>query len=76
MPSAAATRNFDLRSRICGGPCRQYALSSLEVTGFASSFDEPARVREVWDTTCQRSPLLTTLRKCKDCEITMRLALR
>ena len=49
------------------------SLSLIEITGFASSFDETAQVQKVWDNICERSPILATLKKC--CEIKMRLAL-
>ena len=39
------------------------SLSLVEVTGFASSFDEANDVRKVWEETCDRSPVLATLKK-------------
>jgi len=49
------------------------SLSLIEMTGFASSFDEAQEVRQVWEDVCERSPILSTLKKC--CEVKARLAL-
>ncbi|YCM44712.1 OsmC family protein [Verrucomicrobiaceae bacterium 227] len=49
------------------------SLSLVEVTGFASSFDEADDVRKIWEETCDRSPVLATFKKA--CDVTMRLAL-
>jgi uncharacterized OsmC-like protein/TusA-related sulfurtransferase len=49
------------------------SLAKIEVTTFGSSFDEPDTVKKVWEDTCKRCPILTTLEKC--CEVKLRLAL-
>jgi hypothetical protein len=42
------------------------SLAAIEVKLFASSFDDQARVREVWQTVLKRSPLATTLARATD----------
>lgn len=49
------------------------SFAAIEVKLFASTFDDPDRVRAVWDDTVRRSPLLTTLGKAA--EVTAKLAI-
>ncbi|MFN3240402.1 MAG: sulfurtransferase TusA family protein [Planctomycetota bacterium] len=47
------------------------SIESIEARLFASTFDDEARVRAVWDQTVRRSPLAATLRKATRLHITL-----
>jgi len=49
------------------------AFAAIEIRAFASTFDDEARVREVWAETVRRSPLAATMAKAT--ELTTRLAI-
>jgi len=49
------------------------AFAALEVRAFASTLEDEQRLREAWERTLARSPLLATLRKAT--EVTLRLSI-
>jgi hypothetical protein len=45
------------------------SFAAIEIKLFVSSFEDEAKVREVWDRTLRRSPLAATLKKALDLKI-------